>query len=190
MKKGSIIVLSGPSGVGKGTLRAKLDYDKLNLVNSVSWTTRKPRQEDIEGVTYHFVSQEEFEQNIKEDGFAEYAGFSSHAYGTPKKELEAKLEAGKNVMLEIEVQGALQVMDKYPEALSIFILPPSLEELEKRLVGRNSEDDAAIQQRLARAKEELALQDRYRFKVVNDNLDRAVQEIEKIIQENAPTNEK
>lgn len=190
MKKGSIIVLSGPSGVGKGTLRAKLDYDKMNLVNSVSWTTRKPRQEDIEGVTYHFVSQEEFEQNIKDDGFVEYAGFSSHAYGTPKKELEAKLEEGKNVMLEIEVQGALQVMEKYPEALSIFILPPSIEELEKRLVGRNSEDDAAIKQRLARAKEELDLQDRYRFKVVNDDLERAVQEIEQIIQENAPTNEK
>lgn len=190
MKKGSIIVLSGPSGVGKGTLRHMLDYDKMNMVNSVSWTTRDPRPEDVEGVTYHFVSQDEFEKNVKEDGFVEHAGFTDHAYGTPKKELEEKLNAGKNVMLEIEVQGALQVMEKYPEALSIFILPPSVEELEKRLVGRKTEDEKAIRQRLETAKEELRFQDRYRFRVVNDDLDRAAGEIAQIIAENAPTNEK
>lgn len=182
MSEPKIIVLSGPSGVGKGTIRKMLDMDALNLVNSVSWTTRDPRPEDIEGVTYHFVSQDEFQKNIDEDGFVEHAGYTNNAYGTPKKQLEDWMAQGKNVLLEIEVNGAKQVMEKYPEAVSIFLVPPTIEDLRKRLIGRKSEDEAKIQARLETAEKELAQKDNYQYQVVNDDAEGAAKEVADIIQ--------
>lgn len=184
MTQPKIIILSGPSGVGKRTVRELLDLDQLNLVNSVSWTTRQPRAEDIEGVTYHFVTPEEFEENVKSNGFIEYAGFADHAYGTPRKALEDWLKEGKNVLLEIEVNGAKQVMEQYPQAESIFLVPPSLEELKSRLTGRNTEDEETVRKRLERADEEMALQNQYNHVVVNDDAKRAADEVAAIIAKN------
>lgn len=181
MSEAKLIILSGPSGVGKKTVRELLDLDALNLVNSVSWTTRDPREEDIEGVTYHFVTPEEFEANVARDGFVEHAGFDKHAYGTPKEPLENWLKEGRNVLLEIEVNGAEQVMAKYPQAESIFLIPPTIEELKKRLIGRNSESEESVRTRLETAEREMGLQSRYRHVVVNDDPQRAADEIAAII---------
>lgn len=184
MKQGTIFILSGPSGVGKKTVRELLDFDALNLVNSVSWTTRQPREEDIEGVTYHFVSQEEFEANKAKGGFVESAGYADHAYGTPKAPMEAWVQQGINVMLEIEVKGAQQVMDQYPQAVSIFLMPPSVESLKSRLTGRGSgESEREIAKRLARAEEEMQLQDKYQHVVINDDAKRAADEVARIVRE-------
>ncbi|UNT96358.1 guanylate kinase [Allobaculum mucilyticum] len=183
--KGKIIILSGPSGVGKNTVRKKLDYDALNLVNSVSWTTRAPRAEDIEGVTYHFVTPQKFEEAVEAGEFAEHAGFADHAYGTPKEQIESNQKAGKNVMLEIEVQGAEQLMEKYPEATTIFLVPPAIEDLRMRLTGRGSEDEASIAARLKRAETEMNLACKYKYVVVNDDAQRAADEIAQIIRESA-----
>ncbi len=180
-----IYILSGPSGVGKRTIRENLDMDALNMVNSVSWTTRDPRPEDIEGVTYHFATPEEFEKAADNDEFAEHAGFADHAYGTPRSEIEKNRKAGRNVMLEIEVQGAKQVMNNYPEAVSIFLVPPTLEDLENRLRSRSTESEEAIQARLARAREEMAMQGEYQYVVVNDDAQRAADEVASIIRKTA-----
>lgn len=181
MAEPKIVILSGPSGVGKKTVRELLDLEALNLVNSVSWTTRKPREEDIEGVTYHFVTPEEFEKNAAQNGFIEYAGFADHAYGTPRKALEDWLKQGKNVLLEIEVNGAKQVMKQYPQAESIFLVPPTLEDLKTRLTGRNTEDEETIRKRLERAESEMALRNQYNHVVVNDDAKRAADEVAAII---------
>lgn len=185
MAKGKLIILSGPSGVGKGTVRELLFEDKsLNLVYSISMTTRLPRMGEEEGVHYFFVNQEMFESKIKEDGFLEHAQFVGNYYGTPKDYVNRLLDEGKNVMLEIEVQGALQVMAKCPEALTIFLVPPSMEELEKRIRGRRSEQDEIVQQRLAKAKSELATQNQYKHVVCNDDVEVAKDKIAKIIKDN------
>lgn len=186
MKRGNLIILSGPSGVGKGTIKDQLLMDpSLNLHYSVSCTTREPRDGEIDGVHYYFISQEQFDQMIQEDAFLEYARFVDHSYGTPAKVIEEKRQEGKNVLLEIELQGALQVISKCPDALSIFILPPSLEELEKRLSGRGTESAEVVQKRLETAKQELAMQDHYQYRIVNDTVARAVQEITKIIKDHS-----
>lgn len=184
-KKANIVILSGPSGVGKRTIREKLDFDDLNMVNSISWTTRAPRKEDIEGVTYHFATPQEFDDAVKNDAFAEYARFANNAYGTPRSEIDKNITEGRNVMLEIEVNGAKQVMDKYPDALSIFLVPPTAEDLVSRLRGRGTEDEAAIAARLEQAKTEMALKDNYKHVVVNDDPDRAASEVAEIIRKSA-----
>ncbi len=185
MAKGKLIILSGPSGVGKGTVREVLFQDEsLNLAYSISMTTRLPRVGEQDGVQYFFVTKEQFEQKIAEDGFLEYATFVGNYYGTPKDYVEKLLNDGKNVVLEIEVQGALQVMAKCPEALTIFLVPPSMEELEKRIRGRRSEEEDIVRQRLDKAKKEIATKDEYKYVVCNDDIQVAKDKIAKIIKEN------
>lgn len=186
MAKGKLIILSGPSGVGKGTVRASLFEDEsLNLAYSISMTTRFPRAGERDGIDYFFVSQEEFQRKIDEDGFLEYAQFVGNCYGTPKDYVDQLLNEGKNVVLEIEVQGALQVMKKCPEALTIFLVPPSMDELEKRIRGRRTEEEDIVRQRLDKAKREIATQNEYKYVVYNDDVEEAKNKIAKIIKMNA-----
>lgn len=185
MSKGLLIILSGPSGVGKGTVREVLfKNESLNLHYSISMTTRKPREGEVDGRDYFFVSKEKFQQTIEEDGFLEYATFVDNSYGTPKAYVEQLLNEGKNVMLEIETQGALHVIQKCPKVLSIFLLPPSLEELEKRIRGRGTEANDVILKRLAMARDELETKKYYRYHVINDTVEKASQDIADIIMKN------
>lgn len=179
--KGKLIVISGPSGVGKGTICRKIIKKNDNVVLSVSATTRQPRKEDTEGVTYYFKSVDEFKSMIDNDEFLEWAKYNENFYGTPYAPLRENLDKGLNVVLEIEVQGAAKVMEKYSEATFIFIAPPSVEELYKRLKGRNSESEEEIQKRVKEAERELTLKDKYDFVVVNDSLEKAIAEVESII---------
>lgn len=182
MEKGHLIILSGPSGVGKGTIKDLLmTKEELNLHFSVSCTTRKPREGEIDGVHYFFVSRDRFNEMIEENAFLEYAQFVENCYGTPKLAVEEQLEKGQNVLLEIEMQGALQVIEKCPEAVSIFILPPSIEELEKRLRGRKTETEDVILKRLNQAKEDLEMKKYYQYHVVNTTVEEAVHQISNII---------
>lgn len=167
-KKGTLFVFSGPSGVGKGTLNAKLFAEFGDqMAFSVSATTRAPREGEIDGTHYFFISRQEFENRIANNDFLEYAQFAGNCYGTPKSYVMSLLEQGKNVLLEIEVQGAMQVMERMPECVSIFVLPPSFEELERRLRGRGTETEDKILKRLETARGELAYADKYRYQVVN-----------------------
>lgn len=185
MKKGLLIVLSGPSGVGKGTVRKQVFKNTdLNLSYSISMTTRKPREGEVHGQDYFFVSEERFLDAIKNDELLEYARFVGNYYGTPKAYVEKLREEGKNVFLEIEVEGAKKVLEEYKDdagVLSIFLLPPSLYELEKRIRGRRTEPEEIIQERLQKAKRELGLKKNYHFNVMNDNINRSSQEICRII---------
>lgn len=185
MKKGQLIILSGPSGVGKGTIREKLfEKDDLNLAYSISMTTRKPREGEVEGKDYFFVSEEEFKEKIQDGLLIEWAQFVGNYYGTPKEYVNQLLSEGKNVVLEIEVQGANQVMGMFPEAITIFIVPPSIEELESRIRGRRSEPEEVVAERLNKAKYELTLTNQYKFVVENNDVDTTVQEIAAIIKNN------
>lgn len=180
--KGLLIILSGPSGVGKGSIRRRLFMEEeLNLVYSISMTTREPRMNEIDGVDYFFVTREEFDQNIKQDNLIEYSEFVGNYYGTPKSYVERLLNEGKNVLLEIEVNGAQQVVKKMPDAITIFLMPPSLEELERRIRGRRTESEDIVQERLAKAAREMKLQNKYKHVVFNDDLETASLEIAKII---------
>ncbi|MBQ6559778.1 MAG: guanylate kinase [Erysipelotrichaceae bacterium] len=182
MKKGLLIVFSGVSGVGKGTLLDRLmPMEDLNLAYSVSMTTRAPREGEVEGEDYFFVSKKRFVEAIKNDELLEHARFVGNDYGTPRAYVEQQRELGKNVILEIEIRGAKQIMEKCPDALSIYIVPPSLEELERRLRARSTEDDETIMKRIAKAKRELKDTDSYEHIVCNDDLDVAVEEIRQII---------
>ena len=177
-----MIVFSGVSGVGKGTILAKLmPMEELNLVYSVSMTTRAPREGEIEGVNYFFVSKKRFLEAVKNNELLEHARFVGNDYGTPKEYVEKMREEGRNVVLEIEIRGAKQVMKKCPDALSIYIVPPSIEELERRLRERNSEDEETIMKRISKAKKEMKDIDFYEHVVCNDDLDQAVNEIREII---------
>ncbi|WP_029233367.1 guanylate kinase [Butyrivibrio sp. VCB2006] len=180
-RKGIIIVVSGFSGAGKGTIMKALTakYDQYAL--SISATTRDPRPGEQNGREYFFVSNEEFEKLIAEDGLIEHAGYVNHYYGTPRKFVEDKLKAGIDVILEIEIQGALQVKKQYPEAVLLFVMPPSAAELEKRLRGRGTESDEVIRQRLSRAVEESVGIENYDYIVINDILDDAVERVHGII---------
>jgi guanylate kinase len=180
-QKGIIIVVSGFSGAGKGTVMKALTakYDKYAL--SISATTRNPRPGEENGREYFFVSNEEFEKLIEENGLIEHAGYVDHYYGTPRKFVEDQLDAGKDVILEIEIQGALQIKGQYPEAVLLFIMPPSAMELKKRLTGRGTETEEVIAQRLKRAKEESVGIEKYDYIVVNDDLDECVEQVHDII---------
>ena len=179
--KAKLIIFTGPSGVGKGTILADF-FKKVdnNIVYSISNTTRAPRDGEINGMHYFFISKEEFEKLIKENAFLEYANYSENYYGTSKKFVEEKLNEGKSVLLEIELQGALQVIKKCPEAVTIFIKPPSFDELEKRLRGRHSESEEAIKKRLIAAKEEINNANKFHYVIENKIVDEAVDELIKI----------
>ena len=183
-KKGLLIVLSGPSGVGKGTVRKIIfKNESLNLAYSISMTTRSPRKKEQDGVDYFFVSNEEFEERLEKDLFLEHAYFVGNHYGTPKEYVEELRNQGKNVFLEIEVEGAKQVLSKCKgdDVISIFLLPPSLEELERRIRGRKSETEEIIQERLDKARREINLKENYQYSVMNENVGRAANEITRII---------
>ena len=179
-----LFVISGCSGVGKGTVINEFMKRNKDFILSVSCTTRKPRQGEVDGVNYFFITKEQFEKNIQEDKFLEYAQFADNYYGTKKRYIKEKFEEGFNIILEIETNGALQVKEKMPEAVLIFIAPPSVEELEKRLRGRHTEDEETIQKRLAQVKIELERSKNYDYTVINDNIERVVNEIESIVKSN------
>lgn len=181
---GHLFIISGSSGVGKGTLIKEFLKQVENISLSISTTTRKARPGEEHGINYFFVSQEEFERDIQEGNFLEWAEFGGNRYGTSKKRVQEALNANKNVLLEIEVQGAKQIREKMPEAISIFILPPSIEEIEKRLRGRGTETEEAIQKRLQAIEFEAKESNNYTYKVINDNIERAVAEIIEIYNKN------
>ncbi len=180
-RQGTLILYTGSSGVGKGTILAELMKRDDNLRLSVSNTTRAPREGEVDGVHYNFVSVEEFEKQIEQDGYLEYAKYCDNYYGTPKKQVFELLDEGYDVFLEIEVQGGVQILEKYPDILSIFILPPSMEVLEHRLNKRGTEDAETIKKRLEQAEEEIKYKDRYKYNVVNAELEKAVDEIMDIL---------
>ena len=182
-KRGLLIVLSGPSGVGKGTVRAAIfSKGEQKFVYSISATTRQPRTGETDGVDYFFKTREEFEQMIQNKQLLEYAEYVGNYYGTPLEYVENTLEQGKDVFLEIDVQGAIQVRELMPEGVVIFLTPPDLNELESRIVNRGTDSDEVIAKRMKTAREELELMKYYDYSVVNDTVDNAVQKIEAIIQ--------
>lgn len=167
-KRGVLFVFSGPSGVGKGTLKAKLFEEFADrIAYSVSATTRGPREGEVDGKDYFFISRQEFERRVKNNEFLEHAEFAGNCYGTPRAYVEKLLDSGMNVVLEIDVQGALQVMKSMPECVSVFILPPSFEELEHRLRGRGTETEEKVRERLETAKHELPYAPQYDYQIVN-----------------------
>ncbi len=176
-----LFVISGSSGVGKGTVLKGFLSKNPNFMLSISCTTRKPRQGEVDGVNYFFISKEEFQNCIDNNKFLEWAEFAGNFYGTKKKYIKQCLEDGKDIILEIETQGALQVKKQMPEAVLIFICPPSLEALENRLRGRHTEDEATIQKRLKEVKTEIERAQNFDYKVVNDDLNRAIEDLETII---------
>ncbi|MGN0666584.1 MAG: guanylate kinase [Huintestinicola sp.] len=171
--KGLLIVVSAPSGCGKGTILAEV-LKRDGFYYSVSATTRNPREGEADGVNYHFLTKERFEQLIAEDGMLEYASYCGNYYGTPREPVFRQLEQGKDVILEIEVQGAMKVMEKCPEAVSIFILPPSVSELRNRLIKRGTETEEVISKRVGEAAGEIAKAFSYDYIIVNDDLNKAV----------------
>lgn len=181
-KKGSLVIISGFSGAGKGTVVRELmnRYDCYAL--SISATTRAPREGEVNGREYFFKTREEFEELIRQDALYEYACYVSNYYGTPKAYVQEQLAAGKDVILEIEVQGALKVKEKNPEALLLFVTPPSADELRKRLIHRGTESEEVIQERMNRAAEESLLMDRYEYLIINDQLDDCVTKVHQLIQ--------
>ena len=181
-KRGLLIVLSGPSGVGKGTVRKALfEMEGHNLEYSISMTTRAPRIGEVEGLDYYFVTREEFEEKIKNGQMLEYAEFVNNYYGTPVEEVEKNLAVGNEVVLEIEVQGALQVREKMKDAIFIFIAPPSMKALEDRLNARGTEKPEVIKERVDKAKSEIKLAYKYDYIVVNDEVKNAADRIMAII---------
>ena len=183
-EKGILFVLTGPSGVGKGTVLKQVREYKP-LFYSISATTRDPREGEKDGVDYHFMTREKFQQLVEEGGFLEHAEFSKNCYGTPAAPVDAEIQAGRDVLLEIEVQGAMQVKQIRPEAVRIFLAPPSFEELERRLVGRGTEEPEVVQRRLETAKHELTLAPEFDYIVVNNTVEQAVSDVLAIMQAEA-----
>lgn len=171
MARGSLIVVSGPSGVGKGTVLSRAFERDPRIWKSVSATTRDPRAGEVDGVDYIFMSKDDFKEAVNQGGFLEWAEYSGNLYGTPRKVVEEKLDAGKDVVLEIEVQGALQVKEAMPEAHLVFIEPPSVEELERRLRGRGTETEESVRSRMETAKVELSHKLDYDIRLVNDDVE-------------------
>ncbi|MFF5993257.1 guanylate kinase [Lysinibacillus sp. KU-BSD001] len=181
-QRGLLIVLSGPSGVGKGTVRKELfSQSNTNYEYSISMTTRNPREGEVDGVDYFFKTREEFEVLIEQGGLLEHAQFVGNYYGTPLAYVNETLDAGRDVFLEIEVQGAKQIREKAPDALFIFLAPPSLSELKSRLVGRGTETEDVIAKRIATAEEELEMMSLYDYVVENDEVHNACDKINAII---------
>ena len=176
MRKGLLVVVSGPSGAGKGTICQAL-LEKTPLAYSVSATTRKPRAGEVDGESYYFLSVEAFEKMIEKDELLEWAKVYDNYYGTPLKKVEEKLAAGEDILLEIDTQGAMKVREKFPEGVYIFILPPSLAELERRIRGRDTETEDVLQKRLAAAIEEIEAGKCYKYVVTNDEVDGAVDSV-------------
>ena len=181
-RKGILIVVSGFSGAGKGTLMKQLVHSYDNYALSISMTTRNPRPGEVDGREYFFVSREKFEETIEEDGLVEYASYCDNYYGTPREYVEKQLEKGKDVILEIEIQGALKVKKRFPTALLLFVMPPSAGELKKRLVGRGTESIEVIDKRLRRATEEAEGIEEYDYIVINDQLNECVLRMHSLIQ--------
>lgn len=181
-KKGVLFVFSGPSGVGKGTLKAKLFEEFAGqIAYSVSATTRAPREGEVDGKDYFFVTRQEFEKRIANNDFLEHAQFAGNLYGTPKSYVMSLLDQGINVLLEIEVQGAAQVKESMPESVSVFILPPSIEELEHRLRGRGTETEEKIRERLAASGREIACAQFYDYQIVNGgDLEQAYRQLRRV----------
>ena len=182
MSRGRLFVLSGPSGVGKGTVCKALFQEREDLVLSVSATTRAPRPGEVDGVHYIFLSEEEFSDWIGKGNFLEWATYCDHRYGTPLHKVEELLSEGKDVLLEIELQGSLQVKEKLPESILIFVLPPSMTELRNRLIGRGTETPEVIEARLKRAEEEMDFVTQYDYILMNDEVDRAVERFAYILE--------
>ena len=182
-KKGILIVVSGFSGAGKGTLMKEIMKQYDNYALSISATTRKPREGEVDGREYFFRSVDEFEKMIAQDELIEYAKYVDNYYGTPRAYVEQKLEEGKDVILEIEIQGALKVKEKFPETLLLFVTPPNVEILRNRLIGRGTETTEVIENRMKRAIEESEGMDKYDYLVINDDLQECVEEMHHIIQE-------
>ncbi|MGN0711092.1 MAG: guanylate kinase [Anaerovoracaceae bacterium] len=180
MEKGQLFVVSGPSGAGKGTICQRV-IEETDVELSISMTTRNPRPKEKEGVNYYFVSKEEFLKKIEHDGFLEYAEVYGNYYGTPKENVMRKLNEGKDVILEIDIQGAMKVKEAYPDGVFIFILPPSMRELRKRITGRGSETEEAINMRLGETLKEVSYIDKYDYCVINGELDEAVARVKAIV---------
>ena len=182
VRKGMLLVISGPSGTGKGTLIERLMKEDPTLVFSVSATTRAPRPGEIDGVHYHFVTNERYDELVAENAFVEYANVHGNRYGTLRSEVYERLERGENVVLDIDVQGALNVIASEKEKVSIFILPPSMQELRARLTGRGTETEEAVERRLHNAVWEISQKDKYQYKVINDDLESCLHTLQAIIE--------
>lgn len=180
-KQGLLIVLSGPSGSGKNTVCDEVKKKNFNIWESISMTSRKPRKGEVDGKSYYFVSAEEFEKNIKEDNMLEYAEFAGNYYGTPRKSVQKHLDNGEDVILVIEIQGALQIKKKIPHALFVFLLPPSMRELKRRLVERKTESSEKIMERFETAYKEINELSKYNYVIVNDDIKSAALKLDSII---------
>ena len=181
MDRGLLVVVSGFSGAGKGTIMKRITEKYDNYALSVSATTREPREGEVEGKSYFFVRKERFEKMIDEDELLEYAKYVEHYYGTPRKFVEDCLNQGKDVILEIEIQGALKIKKRYPESLLVFLAPPSAEELRKRLMGRKTENEETIHKRLCRAIVEAEGVEAYDYILVNENVDTCTEKLHNLI---------
>ncbi|MCL1890451.1 MAG: guanylate kinase [Coriobacteriia bacterium] len=181
MNKGTLFIISGPSGAGKGTLVSSLLECVEDIELSVSATTRAPRPGEVDGAAYHFFSDEQFDSALDKQDFAEWACVYGNRYGTLASEIDRALAAGKDLILEIDVQGEAQVKERYPDAVSIFVQPPSLEELEQRLRERKTETEASIKRRLETAQVELNCKNRYNVVITNDNLDAAIEKLADVV---------
>lgn len=180
-KQGLLIVLSGPSGSGKNTVCDEVKKNNKNIWESISMTSRKPRKGEIDGKSYYFVTEEEFKKNIEDDNMLEYAKFAGNYYGTPKKNIQKHLDNGEDVILVIEIQGALQIKQKISHALFVFLLPPSMKELKRRLIDRNTESSSKVMERFERAYKEINELSKYNYVIVNDNVKDAAKKLESII---------
>ncbi len=177
---GKLFIISGPSGAGKGTICKQLK-EETDINISVSMTTRQPRPGEVDGESYYFVTKEEFEKEIANDGFLEYAEVYGNYYGTPREKVVQRLENGIDVILEIDIQGALKVKENYPKGVFIFILPPSMTELRKRITGRGTETEECINLRLSKTLEEVSYIDKYDYCVINDEVEVATRRVKSII---------
>lgn len=178
---GLLFALSGPSGVGKNTVLSKILTTRPDLTYSISATTRPPRGQEVDGVNYFFLTKEQFQAEIENEGFLEWAEIYNHYYGTPKQTVLKHLNSGRHVILDVDIQGAAQIRRNYPQSILIFLYPPSIQELQRRLIERNTDDQISIRKRLTYIDKELAAVSNYDYVVLNDNLEEACRRIDSII---------